>query len=169
MISKIDLISENYFRDIVPFNGNVDFKDIAPHINLSQDIFLQPILGSNFYDEILGKYDAQTLSTDEITLVAHIKPCVAFRTALAAIPFITFNVKNKGIQTQSGDFSTDVEASTLHFIANKLENSAEFYERRLINYLEDNEALFPGFTVNNDDDMKPDGDSPFDSGIALYD
>lgn len=168
-LTTIDFISEGYFKEKIPFNTNVDFKDIAPHINISQDMFIQPILGSNFYNELLAKYEAQTLTPDEIVLVNHIKPSVAYRTALAAIPFLTYNVKNKGPQTQSGDFSTSVETSNLSYMNNLLENRAEFYEERLLNYLCENKNLFPGFISDNDDDIKPDDDSNYDGGFAFYD
>ena len=169
MISNVKLISEEYFRSKIPFNNNVDFKDISVHIPTSQDIHLQPILGSNFYDEILQKYNDQTLTPDEITLVNHIKPCVAFRTAYSTLPFLTYNIKNKGVQTQNGDFSDSVEKSNLSYLNNLLENRAEFYEQRLINYLDEYESLYSGYTINNKEDIKPNDNTSYDSGFALYD
>jgi len=169
MISNVTLISEEYFRSKIPFNNNVDFKDISIHIPISQDIHLQPILGSNFYDELLQKYNDQTLTPDEITLVNHIKPSVAFRTAYSTLPFLTYNIKNKGIQTQNGDFSDSVEKGNLSYLNNLLENRAQFYEQRLIEYLRVYGFLYPTYVQNNDEDIKPNEGTSYDSGMALYD
>lgn len=168
MITTIDFISLTYFREVVPFNKNVDANDLTPHFNIAQDMYIQPILGQNFYESLLTSFSAQTLTADETTLVMHIKPALAYRAAEMALPFLNWSVKNKGQSTQSGDFSAPVDTSAMNFLKNQIENRAQFYEQRLINYLCDNSSLFPAYTTNNSTDISPSSASAYDSGFALY-
>lgn len=167
-MANILFVTETYIRENTPFNQNLDINDITPHIDPAQDFHIQPILGQNFYNSLLDTYSAQTLNANETILVGHIKIAVAYRAATMALPFIQFQIKNKGPQTQSGDFSSSVDLATLKFLKNELENRSEFYEQRLINYLKDNGNLFPDFTTNNTTDISPSSASSYDSGFALY-
>ena len=67
-------VSENYIKEFTPIGDLVQWSDIRPTAELSQDSFIQDILGTNFYVYLQGKYEAQTLSTNEISLMARIKP-----------------------------------------------------------------------------------------------
>lgn len=168
MITTIDFITEAYFREIIPFNKNVDMNDITPQFNVAGDMHIQPILGQNYYNELLASYSAQTLNADETILVGHIQPALAYRVSVMTLPFLNISVKNKGPQTQSGDFSDSVDLTGMKFLKNELENRSEFYETRLVNYLCKNSALFPGYITDNSTDISPSSTSPYDSGFALY-
>ena len=63
--------------------------------------------------------------------------------------------------TQTGDFSSGSDLDTVRYIRNEVQDRAEFYEQRLINYLCDNSSLFPQYTSDNSDDMKPNSDTPY--------
>ena len=162
-------ISETYIRENTVFNQNLDIKDIVQNIDPAQDMFIQPILGTTFYESLLNSYSAQTLTVDETTLVMHIKPALAYRAAEMALPFIQYQIKNKGPQSQFGDNSAQVDQTVLSYLRNELKNRAEFYETRLKNYLCQNSNLFSGYTSNNNVDMRPDAlASGYDSGFATY-
>lgn len=164
-------ISETYIRENTVFNQNLDIKDIVQNIDPAQDMYIQPILGTNFYNYLLDSYSAQTLTTDETTLVMHIKPALAYRAAEMALPFIQYQIKNKGPQSQFGDNSAGVDQTVLSYLRNELKNRAEFYETRLKNYLCQNSNLFSGYTssTNTNVDMRPNiNASGYDSGFATY-
>lgn len=166
--TNIDFVSETYIRENTVLNQNLDINDVVNNINVAQDMFIQPVLGTNFYNELLTKYNNQTLNSDETTLVLHIKPGLAYRASEMALPFIQYQIKNKGPQSQSGDNSDSVETSVLSYLRNELANRAEFYEQRLVNYLCDNSSLFPGYISGNDTDIKPTDEGNYDGGFAFY-
>ena len=166
--TNIDFISETYIRENTVLNQNLDIKDIVNNINVAQDMYIQPILGTNFYNELLTKYSNQTLTADETDLVLHIKPGLAYRASEMSLPFIQYQIKNKGPQTQSGDNSDSVDTGVLGYLRNELSNRAEFYEQRLVNYLCDNKDLFDGYINNNDEDIKPTDEGNYDGGFAFY-
>jgi hypothetical protein len=74
-----------------------------------------PILGTTFYNDLLTKYNAQTLSPDEEDLVAFIQPIIAWRAAEDAVFGLSLQLKNKGLQTQFGDNSSAVDRGTIAF------------------------------------------------------
>lgn len=169
-MALINLISEAYIRENTVFSKNLDTKDIANNIGISQDMFLEPILGSTFYDEIQTKYSAQTLNANETALVLEIKPFLAYKAAVISLPFIHYQIKNKGIQTQSGDNSSPADNSVMFYLKKELENRAEWYNKRLERYLYLNQTLFPTYQsqTGNQDITADKSSSTYDSGFATY-
>ena len=161
----IYFITETYLKSQTPITANVDVTDITPFVKTQCEMRVQPILGTYFYDIILAKYNAQTLTPDEEDLVAKIQPVVAWRSAEDSVFNLTYQLKNKGLQKQDGDNSTSVTPDEMSFGMKMYSQKAAFYEQRLFNYLCDNQDLFPDFTSasNNDSDIKP-----LDSGSGGY-
>ena len=168
-MSNILFITDAFIKENTPLSQNLDIKDIINNIDPAQDMFIQPILGSVFYNALLLAYSAQTLSADETALVMLIKPALAYRSAELALPFIQYQLKNKGPQTQSGDFSAPVGQTELSYLRNELRNRAEFYETRLDRYLQLNGSLFPLYTNQSNANINPSNQaSAYDSDFAMY-
>lgn len=148
-------VSEQYIKDFTPVGPLVEWNEIEPSLHLAQDSFIQDMLGTNFYVYLQAQFEAQVLTADEIELVARIKPALAHRVAEQAIPFINWQIKNKGIMTQRGDYADPASLESIKYLRNELANRAEFYSVRLTKWLCDNRALFPQYEFNNTTDMKP--------------
>lgn len=150
-------ITETYLKTNTPITANVDVTDVTPYIKTQADLRVQPILGSVFYNYLLAEYNAQTLNPDEETLVGFIQPVVAWRSAEDAIFGLTYQLKNKGLQTQFGDNSGSVSRAEVAFGMEHYAQKASFFEQRLIRYLLANKNLFPVFISheNRDTDLRP--------------
>lgn len=150
-------ITETYLKTNTPITANVDVTDVTPYIKTQADLRVQPILGSVFYNYLLAEYNAQTLNPDEETLVGFIQPVVAWRSAEDAIFGLTYQLKNKGLQTQFGDNSGSVSRAEVSFGMEHYAQKASFFEQRLIRYLLANKNLFPLFISheNRDTDLRP--------------
>jgi hypothetical protein len=150
-------ITETYLKTNTPITANVDVTDVTPYIKTQADLRVQPILGSVFYNYLLAEYNAQTLNPDEETLVGFIQPVVAWRSAEDAVFGLTYQLKNKGLQTQFGDYSGSVSRAEVAFGMEHYAQKASFFEARLIRYLLANKNLFPQFTSleNRDTDLRP--------------
>ena len=150
-------ITENYLKTNTPITRNVDVTDVAPYIRPTAEMRLMPILGTYFYDYLLSAYNAQTLTPDEEDLVERIQPVVAWRSAEQAVFGLSYQLKNKGLQTQFGDYSNNVSQAEVAFAMDHYGQMAAFFEKRLINWLLDNKDLFSEFTsdLNKDSDIKP--------------
>ena len=150
-------ITETYLKTNTPITANVDVTDVTPYIKTQADLRVQPILGSVFYNYLLSEYNAQTLNPEEETLVGFIQPVVAWRSAEDAIFGLTYQLKNKGLQTQFGDNSGSVSRAEVAFGMEHYAQKASFFEQRLIRYLLANKNLFPLFISheNRDTDLRP--------------
>lgn len=153
----IYFITETYLKSQTPITANVDVNDVTPFIRTQTEMRIQPILGTYFYKDILAKYNAQTLNSDEEILVTYIQPVVAWRSAEDAVFGLSYQLKNKGLQTQFGDNSNSVSIQEVNFGQDHYAQKASFYEARLSNYLRDNRLLYPEFIsdLNRDSDLRP--------------
>jgi len=146
-----------WLKAYTPVSANIDETLIFPFVPTSADMWIQPILGTYFYQDLLAKYNAQTLNVDETALVAIIKPAVAWRTASEAPIGLTFQLKNKGLQTQNSDNSESVDLADAEAVELKYVKKAEFYENQLKKYIHKNQDLFPAYLSEDNDDslIKP--------------
>jgi hypothetical protein len=150
-------ITETYLKTNTPITANVDVTDVTPYIATQAALRIMPILGTTFYNYLLAEYNAQTLNPDEEILVTFIQPVIAWRSAEDAIFGLTYQLKNKGLQTQFGDYSASVSRGDVAFGMEHYAQKASFYEQRLIRYLIANKDLYPEFTdpTNRDTDLRP--------------
>jgi hypothetical protein len=153
----IYFITETYLKNNTPITKNVDVKDVTPYIRPASDMRVQSILGTYFYEYLLTAYNAQSLSSPEEALVEKIQPVVAWRAAENAAFGLSYQLKNKGIQSQFGDYSQNVSQSEVAFVMDHYGQMAAFFEKRLINFILENKDLYPQFTsaLNTDSDIKP--------------
>lgn len=153
----IYFVTENYLKTNTPITNNVDVTDIMPYVATQARLRIKAILGGVFYDDILTKYNNQTLSSDEEDLVEYIQPVIAWYSAEDAVFGLSYQLKNKGVQQQFGDYSNAVSKDEIAFNMDHYHQKAEIFEKDLINWLTDNKALFPLFTSqsNKDSIVKP--------------
>ena len=150
-------ITETYLKNNTPITANVDVNNVTPYLATQAQLRIMPILGTTFYNDLLTKYNDQTLDPDEETLVTFIQPIIAWRAAEDAVFGLSLQLKNNGLQTQFGDNSASVDRSTIAFSMEHYAQKAAFFEQRLIRYLLKNKALYPIFTgtTNRDTDLRP--------------
>jgi len=153
----IYFVTENYLKTQTPITANIDVNNIVPFIKTQSDMRIMPILGTYFYTYILAAYNDQTLLPEEEELVTYIQPAIAWRSAEDAAFGLSYQLKNKGIQTQSGDYSNNVNQTEVNFVQDHYAQKASFYESRLWKYLDMNKDLFPNFIspLNRDSDIRP--------------
>ena len=153
----IYFVTENYLKNNTPITKNIDVNEITPFLKPTCDMRLEVILGTYFYEYLLTEYNAQNLSNDEETLVEKIKPVVAWRAAEQAAFNLSYQLKNKGVQVQFGDYSQNASQGEVTFVMDHYGQIAARYESRLTKWLIKNKDLFDEFTSadNEDSIIKP--------------
>lgn len=139
----IYFVTEKFLKDKTPITQNVDAKDLAPFIQLSVKTYIQPILGYNFTNDLLTKYNNETTSAEEDELIEFIQYVTAFYSAYDAAPNISFRLSNKGVQSQSGDYSASEGIQAVEYVRNNLLKFAKVHERNMRAFLNLNKAEFP--------------------------
>lgn len=170
--NQIFFVTETYLKRNTSITSNVDIKDVLPLIKPAADMWTRSILGTYFYDYMLTKFNTvpNTMTANELTLLDYMQSAISWRAASDAVIELSYQLKNKGVQTQSGDFSGSPEYKAITWVSGAKAQKAEFYEGRLETYLRANKDLYSQFVSNLNNDSiakKCDDNNTFNSGIMF--
>jgi len=167
------LISETKLKNFTNINKNVDMDVLKAEIQIAQDIDLQTILGTKFYNHLLSQVSAtgNTFNANETTLVNdYIQPFLIQTAYYNAIPHIMYRTMNNGIMSGQMENATSVDLATMQYLRNVQKQRADFYMTRLQDYLliGYGSNVFPDYvTQSTRDGMIPDRSQKYMSGISL--
>ena len=167
---NIKLVSENYIKENTTILENVENTFIKNNIILVQDMYLQDILGSRLYDDIITQFENYKTDFDAgitgityddyvdekyLTLIKNfIQPLLKFYVLYSSVYDIYSKFTNKSIVTQNSENSTVVSEKYIENLKLDFLNKAEFYAKRLSNYLLDNVSIYDlydeGGALNSD-------------------
>jgi hypothetical protein len=162
-------ISQQFINTYLPITKNINYNDIYPHIVSAHEINIQEFLGTNFYDYLIGVFSAQTLNANEEILVGqYIKPVAVWRTLYYLLPFISYQITNKGTLQFTSENGNALDLDGIKYLMKQTLDRCQFFEQRLIKYLCDNSSLFPQYASNNGDDIEPfKGNTTYESDLYL--
>ena len=167
------LISETKLKAFTNINRNVDMDVLKAEIQIAQDIDLQTILGTKFYQHLLDQVSAtgNTFNADETTLVNdYIQPFLIQTAYFNAIPQIHYRTMNRGIVEGTMENATSVDLETMKYLRTIQKQRADFYMTRLQDYLLIGKGnnKFPDYvTQSTIDGMIPDRSQKYNNGIFL--
>lgn len=167
------LISEVKLKNFTNINKNVDMDVLKAEVQIAQDIDLQTILGTKFYNHLLDQVTAtgNTFNADELTLVnQYIQPYLIQTAYFNAIPHLMYRTMNNGITQGTMENATSVDIETMKYLRNIQKQRADFYMTRLMDYLliGKGQNKFPDYiTQSTIDGMIPDRSQKYFNGIVL--
>ena len=106
-------------------------------INAVQQKYIMPILGEDFYDDVILTPASYT------TLLAYLKPIVAHYVRYMMLPELLVEDSNTGLNKIPGNNRT---AGTTEDLGSKRQNAldiAQIYTTALTKYLDDNSSTYP--------------------------
>lgn len=143
-MNNTQLISENYIKNNSPVTTNVDPKDLFPHVISAQQMYLRVFLGAEFMEDLQVKYANQTLNADEIELVQnYIQPYLLYKALQLALPFMQYNLRNKGLMVNSDDSATPAGFPEFKYMLNEVKGRSDTNELLLRKYLETDGKKYP--------------------------
>jgi sulfur relay (sulfurtransferase) DsrC/TusE family protein len=155
-------VTEQFIKTKTHITQNVDAKDLAPYVPLSVKTYVQPILGYNFTNDLLTKFNEGTTSEIEDELIEFIQYVTAFYSAYDAVPNLSLRVSNKGIQSQSGDYSASESIAGIEYVRNNILKFAKVHEGNMRAWLDLNKNSFPLYLSNlNKEVSAPDNQRNF--------
>lgn len=172
-MANVLLISENKIKAFTNINKNVDMDAIRAEIGIAQDIHLQTLIGTKFYDHLLSCISStgNTLNNDEKTLVNdYISPYLIQTAYFEMIPHLHLRTMNRGIVEGMMESANPVDIETMKYLRNIQKQRADFYKMRLQDYLITGKGQnkFPDYlTYDTTDGMIPDKSDKYNSPIFL--
>ena len=167
------LISETKLKNFTNINKNVDMDVLKAEIQIAQDIDLQTILGTLFYNHLLSQVSStgNTFNANETTLVNdYIQPFLIQQAYFQCIPQLMYRTMNRGIVEGMMENATSVDIDTMKYLRTIQKQRADFYMTRLQDYLliGYGQNQFPQYqTQSSRDGMIPDRSQKYNNGIFL--
>ena len=172
-MANVLLISENKLKAFTNINKNVDIDAIRAEVSIAQDLHLQTLLGTKFYDHLLSQVSStgNTFNADELTLVNdYIAPYLIQTAYFEMIPHLHYRTMNRGIVEGQMESATSVDIETMKYLRTIQKQRADFYKMRLQDYLITGKGQnkFPDYlTFSTLDGMIPDKADKYNSPIYL--
>lgn len=143
------LISADNLKKQGLIHMNTDTKLITVAIRRSQDMHLQPALGTPLYKELLRRVGASDWAdTNYVTLMDnYVLPCLVAFVDYRCAMLLNNKITNKGVGRQDDDTMTPNNQAETDEFRDQLRKDAYFYKERLIGYLKDDcGTMFPEYT-----------------------
>lgn len=174
-MANVLLVSENKLKAFTNVNKNVDISAIRAEIGVAQDLHLQPLLGTKFYNHLLDQVSAtgNTFNADELILVNDYIANYLIQVAYyEMIPHLHLRTMNVGIvepaALEGGRNGVDIE--TMKYLRTIQKQRADFYMMRLQDYLiiGKGQNKFPDYnTQTTEDGMIANRSEKYNSPIYL--
>jgi len=143
-------------------DGNVDTDDFIHYVKVAQEIHVKNYVGSKLYDKISADIIGGSLSGAYLTLVNDYLQDMLINFAMVEyLPFAGYKIKNGGIFKRSAENSEIPSKREIDYLVTKYQDRAEYYTRRMIDYVTYNIGSYPEYNTNNNEDVYPDKDSLF--------
>ena len=160
MAEQILYISENRLKESTTINQNVDTELLIPNIKVAQDKYILTKLGSKLDDKLQklikdAELDDAGNENYEKLVNTYIQPALIQWTLYESIVFLGFKFMNKDIMRKNSETGSPASLDDLKFLRQEVKNTAEWYTERLIDYLCHNNDLFPEYTTNVNEDVRP--------------
>jgi hypothetical protein len=136
------LLSVENLKKLGLIHNNTDTKLLAVAIKRSQDMHVQPALGTPLYKALLTRVETSTWTQDYLDLMNdYVVPClvafVDYRCALLLNEKLTNKAVGR-VQDENLQPNTDSEQTAFR---DQLRKDAYFYKERLIGYLMDDQGV----------------------------
>ena len=163
------LVSAEKVKSFTSVNDNLDESLILPNIQIAQEIGLQTLLGTAFYQHILDAAQGGTLTTAETTLLEdYIAPYLLWRAVYEALPSMYMRMMNKGVSIGESPNAKAVDKGDMSYLRNIHQNRYEFYSQRLQDYIQPRQADYPlYFQFNSNDGGMPKNSVNYFGGIHI--
>ena len=146
-MKKVLFTNENYIRSVTVIDTNVESKFLLSAMREAQDVYLQQIIGKTMMDKISemilddSLYEEQNLAYKN--LIDECQLFLAYQSV--AILCLTTNVKisNGGLQQTSDENLNVLDIKDGFTIQTHFQDRADFYARRLQEYILDNKSGLP--------------------------
>tara|TARA_R100001369_G_scaffold54783_1_gene81672 strand:+ start:363 stop:941 length:579 start_codon:yes stop_codon:yes gene_type:complete len=154
-------ISEDKLKDSTAINLNVDVNLLLPYVRQAQKLYVETKLGTDLNQKLKDLIVAGTLSLPANAAyktliddyIGDMLPNWAF---YHAIPFLRFKIENGNIYSKTSETGSALSSEEAQHLREEVRNTAEYYTERLIDYICNNNTLFPEYNTNTGADVDPD-------------
>lgn len=137
------IINEQYLKEYSPIPSNFNIKEIWNFVHTSEKIWVEPILGTPLYEELLEQVNNNEVTPENSTLLLQIYPYLSFATCYEALPFIAFHFSEIGITSGKSDNSESISVKGINYISTTLRGQVETMKSLLKKFLNEHSDTYP--------------------------
>jgi len=154
-MAEVLFISEDKLKSYA-IAGNVDSTHILAHLKDAQRIYIESALGTDLYTKLQADITAGTLTGNYKILVDdYVQDVLVHYATLQAIPHLAYKIENGNIYSKTSESGNALSVEELGDLKASIKNTAEWYRARLVDYLCYNTDLFPEYSTNEGNELKP--------------
>lgn len=144
------LINSKLLKDFSPIPLNFDTKEVENYVSIAAQIWIQPVIGDDLYDELITQVEENKVSDENSTLLIEaVYPLLGFAVCLEALPFIWSHVSQVGITLGKSDNSDSLSLKDLNYVENHLRRQVEYRKDYLYKWLDEHYESFPLYHPTN--------------------
>ena len=172
MAGYILMISENRLKEETAVGGSVDPAYILPYMRIAQRKYMEIKLGTKLYIKL-----ETLISTTDINLPANaayktllddfIASCLVQWAFYECIPYLRYKVQGGNIYSKTSETGTAITREEAQDLREEVQNTAEFYQSRLISFLCANNSDYPEYSQNSGGDEVCPDTNRFYNGMNL--
>lgn len=160
-------VSEQRFKQFTSVDNNVRDNDVAVYILQAQQMYAQDTLGTTFYNRLTEGIIANDLTADEGNLLNdYIAPMVMQYGYYLMLPTLKYKIVDKGVLNGTSEETSATSLEELKYLRQAALDAAQFYTKRLREYLLDNPGMFTQYENPGTDGMYPNKTNPYFSGLV---
>ena len=156
------LITEEYFKTYSPISDNYNIKDIKPYFHVAEKLWIEPIIGTPLYEELLDEVEKNEVTPENATLLLNIYPLLAFAIVYESLPFVGYHLSQVGITKGKSENSEPVSINDVNYISTQLRNQCETMKKLLKKFLDENAEHYPLYYADNNAECNCDDECGWD-------
>lgn len=162
------LTDTEYLLNNCMIDRNVDPKLLNQSLIDAQEIHIQQVLGNALYNKVMKMLNDQNITgAYQILNDDYIGRAQAYWAWYLVTPFLNYKFTNKSVSEQRSDQSEPTSMSNIITLRDEIRDRAEYYTKRIRQFIVNNESELPEYTMNTDiDAILPDAD-PYFCGVQF--
>jgi len=150
--------------------GAVDADKFVQFIEVAQDIHIQNYLGTKLYDKISSLIVNDTIddagnAVYKTLLNDYLTPMLIWFAQSDYYMFASYQVSNGGVFRHRSESSETPSMQEIKSLVDSSRDKAEFYVRRFLDYMDNNNNSYPEYNDINEDGMYPDKNENFNGWV----
>ena len=157
-MSYVLFISEAKLKDSTAINLNVSSDLLLPYVRQAQKLWCETRLGTPLNNKLKDLIVAGTVNLPanaayKTLLDDYIGDFLPIMAMYHAIPFLRFKVENGNIYSKTSETGTALSQEEAQHLREECKNTGEYYLERMIEYICNNNSLFPEYGTSSGSDV----------------
>ena len=149
ILSQWTVLTEEYLKANAPISININLKQIKPYISIAEKIWLEPVIGTPLYEELLEQVNTNKLTEENSTLYLMLAPYISFAVIYESAPFLMYHFSDVGVTRGKSDNSDSITINEANFISTRLRSTLETLKSNFKKWMDGHSDNYPLYKPDN--------------------